>query len=82
LDDPKTGKIRLETRYPGKAPQTAALGPGTYALINNETGTIELSFTAVEYVILARAVSLTQEFATLSQSNFSDVGGNSGPGRR
>ena len=72
----KTGKIRLETHFQGKAPQTAALGPGTYALINNETGSIELSFTAVEFVILERAVSLTQEFSTLSQSNFSDVGTN------
>jgi len=78
----KTGKIRLETRYPNKPEQNAALGPGTYALINNETGTIELSFTAVEFVILERAVSLTQEFATLAQSNFSDVGSQSTPGRR
>ena len=70
----KTGKIRLETRFPGKPPQRAALGPGTYALIDNSTGTIEVSFTAVEFVILERAFSLTNEFATLSQSNFSDVG--------
>ncbi len=78
----KTGKIRLETRFPGKPPQRAALGPGTYALIDNSTGTIEVSFTAVEFVILERAISLTNEFATLSQSNFSDVGVGSGPGRR
>jgi hypothetical protein len=78
----KTGKVRLVTDFPGQDPQEAALGPGTYALINNETGTIELSFTAVEFVILERAVSLTQEFATLSQSNFSDVGSSSGVGRR
>lgn len=77
----KTGKIGLETHFQGKAPQEAALGPGTYALINNETGTIELSFTAVEFVILERAVSLTREFATLSQSNFSDVGNDSGSGK-
>lgn len=78
----KTGKIRLETRYPGKPDQEAALGPGTYALIDNETGTIELAVIDVEFVILQRAVSLTQEFATLAQSNFSDVGSQSTPGRR
>lgn len=77
----KTGKIRLETQYPGKPVQNAALGPGTYAVINNDTGDIQVSFTAVEFVILDRAISLTQEFSTLSQSNFSDVGGDD-PGRR
>ncbi len=78
----KTGKIRLETRYPGRPEQNAALGPGTYALIDNATGAIEVSFTPVEFVILERAISLTNEFATLSQSNFSDLGVGSGPGRR
>ncbi len=78
----KTGKIRIETRF-GGTPQRAALGPGTYAFVDNETGSIEVSFTAVEFVILDRAISLTSEFATLSQSNFSDVGDSTGgPGRR
>ena len=76
----KTGKIRLETQYPGRSPQKAALGPGTYAVIDNATGDIQVSFSAVEFVILERAISLTQEFSTLSQSNFSDVGNE--PGRR
>jgi len=76
----KTGAIRLKTKYPGRDDQTAAIGPGTFAIIDNATGDIAVSFSAVEFVILERAIGLTQEFSTLAQSNFSDVGKDK-PGR-
>jgi len=68
----KTAKIRLETRF-SKGQNTASIGPGTCALIDNATGAIQVLFTAVKFEILERAISLTSEFATLAQSNFSDV---------
>jgi hypothetical protein len=36
-------------------------------------GAIEVLFAVVEFEIIERAISLTTEFATLTQSNFSDV---------
>ena len=54
--------------------KTIAIVPPGDIVIDNATGDIQVSFTAVEFVILERAISLTQEFSTLSQSNFSDVG--------
>jgi hypothetical protein len=68
----KTAKIRLETRF-GATTNTAAIGPGTCAVIDNATGAIELAFAAVKFEILERAITLTSEFSTLAQSNFSDV---------
>jgi len=68
----KTAKIRLETRF-AKGTNAASIGPGTCALIDNATGAIQVLFTAVKFEILERAISLTSEFATLAQSNFSDV---------
>lgn len=68
----KTGRIVVTTRY-GGTEQQAFLGPGTYALVNNATGAIQVVFTAVEFEILERAITLTSEFSTLAQSNFSDV---------
>lgn len=69
----KTAKIRLETRIIGKPNANAEIGPGTCAQIDNATGAIEVLFTAVKFEILERAISLTSEFSTLAQSNFSDV---------
>jgi hypothetical protein len=69
----KTAKVRLTTRFSGKADNTAAIGPGTCAQIDNATGVIEVLFTAIKFEILERAISLTSEFGTLAQSNFSDV---------
>jgi len=68
----KTAKIKLESRF-AKGTNSASIGPGTSALIDNATGAIEVLFTAVKFEILERAISLTTEFATLAQSNFSDV---------
>jgi hypothetical protein len=68
----KTAKIKLESRFP-KGTNTASIGPGTCALIDNATGAIQVLFTAVKFEILERAISLTTEFSTLAQSNFSDV---------
>jgi hypothetical protein len=68
----KTAKIKLETRF-AKGANTASIGPGTCALIDNATGAIQVLFTAVKFEILERAISLTTEFSTLAQSNFSDV---------
>ena len=42
-------------------------------MIDNATGAIELAFSAVKFEILERAITLTSEFSTLAQSNFSDV---------
>jgi len=70
----KTGKIKIETDFGEGKGHPAELGPGTYAIIDNATGAITVVFTAVEFDILDRAVSLTTEFATLTQSNFADVG--------
>jgi hypothetical protein len=69
----KSAKIRLQTRFAGKGENTAAIGPGTCALIDNATGAIQVLFAAVQFEILDRAISLTSEFSTLAQSNFSDV---------
>lgn len=69
----KTAKIHIKTLFSGKSPNEADIGPGTCALIDNATGAIEVLFTAVRFEILERAISLTTEFATLAQSNFSDV---------
>lgn len=68
----KSGRIVVTTRYGGNE-QQAFLGPGTYALVDNATGAIQVVFTAVEFEILERAITLTSEFSTLAQSNFSDV---------
>jgi hypothetical protein len=68
----KTAKIRLETKF-GSSKNDAAIGPGTCAVIDNATGTIELAFTPVRFEILEQAIQLTSEFSTLAQSNFSDV---------
>lgn len=67
----KDGKVRIETRF--RDNNQADLGPGTHAIIDNATGAITVVFSAVEFDILERAISLTSEFATLAQSNFSDV---------
>ena len=69
----KTGKILVETDFGDNAGEQAELGPGTYAVVDNTTGAITVVFTAVEFEILDQAVSLTSEFSTLTQSNFSDV---------
>jgi hypothetical protein len=69
----KTAKIRLQTLFAGKSDNTAAIGPGTCALIDNATGAIQVLFAAVKFEILERAIGLTSEFSTLAQSNFSDV---------
>lgn len=69
----KTAKIRLQTLFAGKGENTAAIGPGTCALIDNATGAIQVLFAAVKFEILERAIGLTSEFSTLAQSNFSDV---------
>lgn len=69
----KSAKIRLQTRFAGRGENTAAIGPGTCALIDNATGAIQVLFAAVKFEILERAISLTSEFSTLAQSNFSDV---------
>jgi hypothetical protein len=68
----KTAKVRLETRFAGST-NTAAIGPGTCAVIDNATGRIELAFAPVKFEILEHAITLTSEFSTLTQSNFSDV---------
>jgi hypothetical protein len=68
----KTAKMKLESRF-AKGTNTASIGPGTCALIDNATGAIQVLFTAVKFEILERAISLTTEFSTLAQSNFSDV---------
>lgn len=68
----KEGKIEIATRF-GGAENRAELGPGTYALIDNTTGAITVLFSAVEFEILEQAVTLTSEFQTLAQSNFTDV---------
>lgn len=69
----KTAKIHIKTQFGTKAPNEADIGPGTCAQIDNATGAIEVLFTSVKFEILERAISLTTEFATLAQSNFSDV---------
>jgi hypothetical protein len=69
----KTAKIRIETRFQAKGKNNASIGPGTCAVVDNATGAIQLLFTAVRFEILERAISLTTEFSTLAQSNFSDV---------
>ena len=69
----KTAKIRIHTKFVGKPDGDASIGPGTCALIDNATGAIEVLFSAVKFEILERAISLTSEFSTLAQSNFSDV---------
>jgi len=68
----KTAKVRLETKF-GSSKNDASIGPGTCAVIDNTTGAIELAFTAVKFEILETAITLTSEFSTLAQSNFSDV---------
>jgi hypothetical protein len=68
----KTAKIRLETKF-GSSKNDASIGPGTCAVIDNATGAIELAFSAVKFEILETAITLTSEFSTLAQSNFSDV---------
>jgi hypothetical protein len=69
----KTGKIQVTTDFGEGQGDPAELGPGTYAVVDNATGSITVVFTAVEFEILDQAISLTTEFATLTQSNFSDV---------
>jgi hypothetical protein len=76
----KTGKIKVETDFGEGSGHPAELGPGTYAVIDNATGAITVIFTAVEFDILDRAISLTTEFATLTQSNFADFDGSGGGG--
>ena len=70
----KTGKILVSAEFgEGAGGDPAELGPGTYALVDNATGAITLILTEVEAKILEQLISLTTEFATLTQSNFSDV---------
>lgn len=69
----KTAKVRIQTRFQAKGENNASIGPGTCAQVDNATGAIQLLFTAVSFEILERAISLTTEFSTLAQSNFSDV---------
>jgi hypothetical protein len=69
----KTAKIGITTRFQARGENNAAIGPGTCAIVDNATGAIQLLFTAVSFEILERAISLTTEFSTLAQSNFSDV---------
>ena len=69
----KTAKMAIATVFAGRPPYDATIGPGTCALVDNATGAIQVVFAAVEFEILERAISLTTEFSTLAQSNFSDV---------
>jgi hypothetical protein len=74
LNSLKSAKIHLESRFAkSQSKGSADIGPGTCALIDNSTGAIEVLFSAVKFEILERAISLTSEFSTLAQSNFSDV---------
>lgn len=66
----KGGKIGLRTRLSGAEGQTGTLGPGTFAVINNATGEIEMGFEEVDFQIIERAISLTSEFTALATSNF------------
>lgn len=69
----KTAKLRIQTRFAAKGENNASIGPGTCATVDNATGAIQLLFAPVSFEILERAISLTTEFSTLAQSNFSDV---------
>ena len=66
----KSGLITLETRMDGEAMHKGSLGPGTFAVIDNSTGILELAFDEVEFQIIERAASLTSELSSLAVSNF------------
>lgn len=73
LSDPisyKSGTIALETRFEGEKKHTGSLGPGTFAVIDNSTGVLELAFDEVDFQIVKRATSLTSELSSLAVSNF------------
>lgn len=66
----KSGTIALETRFEGEAKHKGSLGPGTFAVIDNSTGVLELAFDEVDFQIVKRATSLTSELSALAVSNF------------
>jgi len=73
LSDPisyKGGTISLLTRLDGEKKHTGSLGPGTFAVIDNTTGVLELAFDEVDFQIVKRATSLTSELSSLAVSNF------------
>jgi len=73
ISDPiswKSGQVTLQTRFEGEKTHSGSLGPGTYAVIDNATGVLELAFDAVDFQIIKRATSLTSELTSLAVSNF------------
>ncbi|MEN8149036.1 MAG: hypothetical protein ABFS86_04390 [Planctomycetota bacterium] len=66
----KSGQISLETRLDGEKKHTGSLGPGTFAVIDNSTGVLEISFSEADFQIVERAASLTSELSALAVSNF------------
>jgi len=66
----KSGQVALETFLEGASTNTGSLGPGTYAVIDNATGVLELAFDVVDFQIIKRATSLTSELSSLAVSNF------------
>ena len=66
----KSGTIDLETRLNKEPMHKGSLGPGTFAVIDNSTGVLELAFDEVDFQIIQRATSLTSELSSLAVSNF------------
>jgi hypothetical protein len=67
------GQMEIVTFRDGNQHQKGALGPGTFAIIDNLTGEISFEEEEIDYGALARTVSLTSEFQVLALSNFNTI---------
>jgi hypothetical protein len=73
LDSSKEGKLGVVSRFKGEEKARGEVAPGVFAYDIHDSGAIEFEYVEVDFRILRRAIGLTNEFSTLSVSNFTGV---------
>jgi len=73
LDSSKDGKLGIVSRVKGEEKARGEVAPGVFAYVLHESGAIEFEYVDIDFKILRRAIGLTNEFSTLSVSNFTGV---------
>jgi len=73
LDSSKDGKLAIVSRVKGEEKAKGEVAPGVFAYVLHDSGAIEFEYVDIDFKILRRAIGLTNEFSTLSVSNFTGV---------
>jgi hypothetical protein len=73
LDSSKEGKLGIVSRVKGEETARGEVAPGVFAYVLHASGAIEFEYVEIDFQVLARAIGLTNEFATLAVSNYTGV---------